>query len=143
MPTASKPGTNFVPSVYSCDILRRVTRQDAHFAGFFTDKKFAVLFRRCFTPKVHTCTDDHAAQSYSSASFKSASSSCHCKNSAIVSLIKLVIALDVSTRRCSQPSHKYFLSNSTLYTPLHTVLSFYISTKPTMLATLLGMPSSI
>ena len=60
--------------------------------GSSLTRNFAVFFRRCFTPEVHTRTDDHAAQSYSSASFKSASSLSHCKNSAVVSLTNLVTA---------------------------------------------------
>ena len=74
---------------------------------------------------------------------KSASSSSHCKNFVTASLDKLVTALDVSTPRCSQPSHKDSLSKSALYASLHTLLSLSLSTKPAILATLLGMPSSI
>ena len=55
----------------------------------------------------------------------------------------LVTALDVSTRRCSQPLDKFFLFKFALYTPFLTVLSFYKSTKPASMATLLGMPSLI
>ena len=55
----------------------------------------------------------------------------------------LVTALDVSTCQRPQPLHKFFLSKSALYTPLHTFLSFYDSTKPATMATLLGMLSSI
>ena len=55
----------------------------------------------------------------------------------------LVTALDFSTRRRSQPSHKFVFSQSATYTPLHTVPSFYNVTKPAMMATLSGMPSSI
>ena len=54
----------------------------------------------------------------------------------------LVTALDVSTRRRPQPSHKFVLFKFALYTPFLTVLSFYKSTKPALMATLLGMPSS-
>ena len=52
-------------------------------------------------------------------------------------------ALDVSTRQCFQPSHKDSLSKFALYASLHTLLSFSLSTKPAILATLLGMPSSV
>ena len=55
----------------------------------------------------------------------------------------LVTALDFSTRRRSQPSHKFVLSQSATYTPLRTVLSFYNVTKPATMATRSGMPSSI
>ena len=57
----------------------------SHSAGCFTlqgsslRRDFAVLFRRLFTSETHTHTDDHATQSYTSASFKSASNLCHCK----------------------------------------------------------------
>ena len=70
-------------------------------------------------------------------------SSSHCKNFVAASLDKLVIALDFSTRRCFQPSHKFVLPQSALYASLDTLLSFYNVTKPAILATLLGMPSSI
>ena len=54
-------------------------------------------------------------------------SSSHCKNFVAASLDKLVTALDFSTRRCFQPSHKFVLSQSALYALLHTLLSSIMS----------------
>ena len=61
-----------------------------HFAGFFTDKRFcSSLPSTLHFRDSHSYTDDHATQSYTSASFKSASNLCHCKKFAIASLAKL------------------------------------------------------
>ena len=53
-----------------------------------------------------------------------------------------VVALDVSTGRRSQPLRKFFLSNSTLYTPSHTFLSFKIPPNRLRWQPFLGMLSS-
>ena len=74
--------------------------------GSLLTRNFAVFFRQCFTPEVRTRTDDHVAQSYSSALFKSTSSLSHCKNSAIASLVKF--------GRCRQFSSSSLARSSTL-----------------------------
>ena len=60
-----------------------------HLQGSSLAIDFVVLLRRLFTSEVHTRIDDHAAQSYTSASFNSTSNLCHCKKFAIASLVKL------------------------------------------------------
>ena len=60
-----------------------------HLQGSSLATDFAILLCRLFTSDVHTRADDHAAQSYTSASFNSASNLCHCKKFAVASLARL------------------------------------------------------
>ena len=114
-----------------------------HLQGSSLATDFAVLLRRLFTSEVHTRTNDHSAQSYTSASFNSASNLCHCKKFAIASLAKL--------GRCTGCFHLPTLSTfaQVLSFQICTLHSFahvpivYDSTKPATMATLLGTPSSI
>ena len=89
--------------------------------GSSLTRNFAVFFHRCFTPEVHTRTDDHATQSYSSALFKSASSLSHWKNSAVASLANLVTAGNSLLRHSHNlplfNSNHCFEQNSTTHTP--------------------------
>ena len=102
----------------------------------------AVLLRRCFTPEVHTRTDEHATEFYTSAPLNSASNLCHCKNFGVASLAKL--------GRCTGCFHWSTLSTfaqvlSFQFYTLHSFAHVSIvqdSTKPAKMATLLGMLSS-
>ena len=98
----------------------------------------AVLLRRCFTPEVHTRTDEHATEFYTSAPLNSASNLCHCKNFGVASLAKL--------GRCTGCFHWSTLSTfaqvlSFQFYTLHSFAHVSIvqdSTKPAKMATLFG-----
>ena len=90
-----------------------------HFAGFFSWQQILQFFsRRCFTPEVHTRTDEHATQFYTSAPLNSTSNLCHCKNFGIASLAKL--------SRCTGCFHSSMLSTfaQVLFFQFYTLHSF-------------------
>ena len=122
--TVSKPRPSFVPSVCSCDMVRIIS---GHLAGCFTCGvpnsqssslaiNFAVHLRRHFTPTIKICTFVHTAQTHTSASLKSASN-------------LQLWSLQPKSSNCqrSRSALSFTFSNSALYTPSHSLLSFTIT----------------
>ena len=145
-PTASKLVPSFVPSVCSCNI---ISVTFGHSAGCFTCR---VLH---WQQILQFFSIDSSLQRFTLAQMTTQHNpTLLCRSIPLQTCVttrnlplrhsqNLVTALDVFTCRRPQPSCKFFLSKSALYTPSHTFLSFYDFTKPATMATLLGMPSSI